>query len=220
MFIALSVLQIVVAAVATTNAKRFAALIVTLLAGLPLLIFPAGHAWEQNVWMPCALVMIPFQIIASLEAFFAFGGRHPIPQRVSVGLGILAGAFALAFWSAPTGDCVEQIVQVVRYQRVACSVFLLLAAAFYASVKPRDLLQTREGRHLIWMGLWLATWTLPMLSHMPETWAAWFGQSWMYWARGVLLASWVPVAMFRFGLRPIQREAPDGQVVPLFARES
>ena len=220
LFKVLLIVQLLVALAAMKNSRRFAALIVSLIAGVPLLCCPASHDWEQAVWMPCALVMIPFQIIASLEAFFAFGGKYPIPQRVSVGLGILAFAFALAFWSAPTGDAVEQVVQVVRYQRVGCLVFLLLAAAFYMSVKPKELLQTREGRHLIWMGLWMVTWTLPILFPLPETWASWFSQSWMYYARVTLLASWVPVAMLRFGSLPIQRVAPNGRFETQYARES
>lgn len=176
--------------------KKYPLFLASLAVWLPVLWLPASgyyphYHWEQRIWLPAVLFLIPLQALAALEAFFGFAGRFHLAPRVSIGLGSFSVAASLwsGYWRS--ADWVGQAVQVARYQRVGCCVFLLLAGGFYASVRPVELILTKEGRHLLLLAAWFVTWMLPIVSRMPGSWGEWMSDTWMVNGRCIVLVVWL-----------------------------
>jgi hypothetical protein len=195
--------------------RRHPLFLASLAVWLPVLWIPASSfnaphfRWEQGVWLPAVLFLIPLQALAAVEAFFGFAGRFNLAPRVSIALGALAVSASLfaGYWKQ--ADWVGQAVQVARYQRVGCCVFLLLAGGFYASVRPKELIFTREGRHLLLLAGWFLAWMLPIVGKMPGSWGEWMSDTWMVTARCGLLVVWLAATWKGAALR-CPCEVPDG----------
>lgn len=206
----LAVIQTTTVVIAVWRFRRYPALILSLLSGLPILWVPVEaykpwvhwphDAWQREVWLPCALVLIPTQALAHVEAFFGFGRRYRLAPRIAATISVFAVGFTIAFWEWPHGDPVSQAVQVARYCRVGSWIFIVLVAAMYASFDEvrGDLWHRTDGRHLVWMILWSTTWVVPIVRELPGTWAAWLATDWMLWARAALLVIW-PAAVWLRG---------------------
>ena len=183
--------------------RRYPAFLISLAAALPFTLFGpewfSPHAnWERYLWFPCALVLIPMQGVAALEACLRFGERYQLASRISASLVPFGIGAAIAFWIWPGAfSTVGQVVIVARYQRVGCFVFLALATAFYATVQWRGLIARQDGAHLILMTLWAFTWMVPIIRPIPSTWGAWMDCTWMVMYRTWLLVAWVGLVATR-----------------------
>lgn len=158
---------------------------------------PPGESWEQGLWLPAVICLIPLQAVAALEALFGFGRRYRFAPSVAIAVAIFAGTAVIAFVVRPQGDTVGQVVQVARYQRVGTCVFLLLGCGWYASVAARDLLLRPEGAHLLLLAAWSVTWMIPIIRPIPPTWAEWLRTDWMIVARCAILMVWVGTVAMR-----------------------
>ena len=188
---------------ALQRCRRYPAFLISLAAALPFTwigpehFFPREN-WERFIWLPCALVLIPAQAVAALEACLRFGERYQLASRISAALTSFGVSAAIAFWVWPqSASTVGQVVIVARYQRVNCFMFLALAAAFYATTQWRGLIARQDGAHLILMTLWAFTWMVPIIRPIPSTWKAWADCTWMMTARTWLLLAWVGLVAMR-----------------------
>jgi hypothetical protein len=202
-----AILQTAVLLIGIWRTQRYHPFLLSLLAGLPVLWFPAEFyrpdvhwpqmAWQQEIWLPSALLLIPMQALASLQAVFRFGERYWLVSRVTAVLGVFAVAGAGAFWVYPQGTVVQQVVLVAKYQRVACCIFLLAAVVFYAPKRWRGLVARQDGAHLALLALWSLTWAIPIIMPKSSTWDAWFTVEWPLVARSWLLVLWVGTVAMR-----------------------
>ena len=198
-----AIIQTLAIGLALKRCRRYPAFLISLVAALPFMWFgPEWFSplddWQRYVWLPCALLLIPMQGIAALEACFRFGDRYKLVSRISAALAAFGYGAAVAFWVWPgTASTVSQVVMVARYQRVACFVFLTLATAFYATIQWRGLIARRDGAHLILMTLWAFTWMTPIIHPFPDSWVGWLRDDWMLTARTWLLVVWVGIVAVR-----------------------
>jgi len=184
------------------RSTRYTAFLVSLAAALPFLwitpdLFPEGADWERRVWLPCAFVLIPAQAVAALEAFFRFAERYWAASRISAVASSFSVAGVIAFLVWPHGDTVGQVIQVARYQRLGCVLFLIVIVAIYALTEGIALLVRRDGHHLILLMMWMVTWAVPILRPIPPTWAEWLSDTWMVTARAWLLVLWLLAVILR-----------------------
>ncbi len=190
-----AVIQTIVLAIGIWRSPQYTAFLLSLAASLVFLwvsprVIGNGPLWERAVWLPCAIMLIPLQAVACLEAFFRFGRRQRFAPSVAISMAIFSAVAVIAFVVWPHGDMVGQVVQVARYQRVGSCVFLLLACGWYGSICARDLFLTRDGAHLLLLAAWMTTWMVPIIRPIPPTWAEWMRADWMVIARCVVLVAW------------------------------
>ena len=161
---------------------RYPAFLISLAATLPMVWIPVDYGWPKPVWkyyvwLPCALVLIPAQAVAALEACLRFGERYQLAARISGALMIFGAAGAAAFWAWPGGKtAIAQVVLVAKYQQVSCFVFLILSVALYATigrVSRMGLLTRPDGAHLIWCVGWMSMWMVPNVRPLPDNWPEW-----------------------------------------------
>ena len=204
-----ALVQTLTVGLAAWRCRRYPAFLISLIAALPFMWigpenFILKENWERLVWLPCALLLIPTQAVAALEACLRFGERYQLASRVSATLASFGVGAAVAFWISPAAaSTVGQVIIVARYQRVGCFVFLTLATAFYTTVRWRGLIARRDGAHLILMTLWAFTWMVPIIRPIPLTWGAWMDCTWMVTYRTWLLVAWVGLVVTR---RPCMAE--------------
>lgn len=195
--------QVLALCVGVSLARRFPAMLIAIAASLIPLLIPAGlfnqhTTWERAVWFPCAIVLIPAQAVAAMEALFKFGEDYWLAPRIAYSIGFLASAAGVAFldWP-PHGDFVGQAVQVATAQRVWCFVYLALAIGFYASVAARDLVLRPAGAHLILLTVWMAFWMIPAIRPIPQDWTSWLATDWMVSARAAVMVVWIAAVALR-----------------------
>ena len=195
--------------------NRYPAFLLSLLASLPCLWFPAtgSNQWEITIWLPAAFLLIPMQAISSFEACFRFGERYVIVSRICGTLAGLAVGTAACFWRWPSGNLIGQVVLAAKYQRVFCCTLLVSAVIVYAMLQWRGLIARQDGAHLILCAALSVTWVVPILRPIPASWEAWIPITWPVTVRTWLVAAWVLLVAFRrspvgIHARPIARELP------------
>lgn len=198
-----AVIQTAALAIGIHRCRRsYPAFLISLAASLPFLWISADlfrvHAnWERYVWLPCAIVLIPAQMVAAMEACLRFGERYWLAPRISATMMVFPVAAVMVIWARPFGDVVGQMVQIARYQRLGCLAFLVAVTAFYGVLRPKGLVGRADGAHLILLTLWMITWTVPILRLIPATWPVWLEVRWMVTARTWLLVAWVGMVALR-----------------------
>lgn len=196
-------IQTAVLLVGAWRCRRFPVFLIALEVSLPPLWRPASAFWphmdwERFVWLPCALLLVPAQAIAALEAAFRFGERYWLAPTITGTLAVGAAAISIARYGTwPHGSLAAEVMQVARVQRVGCAMFLVAAVVLYAIVRWRGLVSRVDGAHLILLAAMSVPSAVIAVAPTPKEWGTWLTIDWPVTAKTALLVAWVLLVALR-----------------------